>query len=73
MVGYGAVVSLAVTEFIDLLTGFEWRKEPETYQMYDILKGVVWREKMVPTHPCDICKEVRALGDNLELPCKADQ
>lgn len=69
----GAVASLAVTEFIDLLTGFERRKDPETYQMYDILKGVVWREKMTHTHPCNICKEVRALGDNLELPCKADQ
>jgi len=66
----GAVASLAVTEFINLLTGFERRKESETYQMYDILKGVVWREKKTPTHPCNICKEVRALGDNLELPCK---
>lgn len=69
----GVVASLAVTEFIDLLTGFGRRKEPQTYQMYDILKGVIWREKKTPTHPCNTCKEVKALGDNLELPCRMDQ
>ena len=68
----GVVASLAVTEFIDLLTGFERRKEHGTYQIYDILKGVIWREKTTPTHPCNTCSEVRALGDNLQLPCKSD-
>jgi len=65
----GVVASLAITEFIDLLTGFERRKESSTYQVYDILKGVVWREKFSLTTPCTICKEVKALGDNITLPC----
>jgi molybdopterin/thiamine biosynthesis adenylyltransferase len=68
----GTVSSLAVTEFIDLLTGFERQKEPWTYQVYNILKGVVWREKMIATRPCGICKEVKALGDCVELPCRLD-
>lgn len=69
----GVVASLGVTEFIDLLTGFERRKESLTYQVYDILKGVVWREKLNPTTPCTICKEIKALGDNLTLPCTKNQ
>ena len=69
----GVVASLAVTEFIDLLTGFEKRSEPSTYQVYNILKGAVWREKMVPTYPCEVCKEVKALGDCLNLPCRLDR
>jgi hypothetical protein len=41
----GVVASLAVTEFISLLTDFERRKEKWTYQVYDILKGEIRREK----------------------------
>jgi len=69
----GVVTSLAVTEFIDLLTGFEKRREPLTYQVYNILEGVVWREKMISTYPCSVCKEVKALGDGLSLPCRLDR
>jgi len=69
----GVVASLAVTEFIDLLTEFERRKDHATYQVYDILKGVVWREKLSQTTSCTICKEVKALGDNVALPCAKKQ
>jgi molybdopterin/thiamine biosynthesis adenylyltransferase len=69
----GVIASLAVTEFIDLLTDFEKRKEECTYQVYDILKGEVRREKMDYFYPCDICKEVKGAGDDLELPCKIDK
>jgi hypothetical protein len=69
----GVVASLAVTEFLDLLTGFERRKDPLTYQVYDILKGVVWREKLAPTTSCSLCREVKALGDNIALPCTRNQ
>jgi molybdopterin/thiamine biosynthesis adenylyltransferase len=68
----GVVASLAVTEFISLLTDFERRKEKWTYQVYDILKGEIRREKMDYVYPCGICKEVKALGDNLGLPCRTD-
>lgn len=65
----GVVASLAVTEFLNLMTGFERRKGGWTYQVYDILKGEIRREKMDHTHSCNICKEVKSLGDNLVLPC----
>jgi molybdopterin/thiamine biosynthesis adenylyltransferase len=66
----GVISSLATTEFIDLLTGFERRKSEHTYQIYDILRGEIWREKMQVTNPCGVCREVRALGDNEKLPCQ---
>jgi molybdopterin-synthase adenylyltransferase len=65
----GAIASLAVTEFIDLLTCFERRKEPHTYQIYDILKGTVWREKYrQECGSCGICSEIKGIGDNEPLP-----
>lgn len=64
----GVVSSLAVTEFIDLLTCFEKRKDPNTYQVYDILKGAVFRQPFLVNTPCSICAEIKGLGDNLELP-----
>ena len=64
----GVVSSLAVTEFIDLLTAFEKRKDPNTYQIYDILKGEVFRQPFLVNTSCNICAEIKALADNLELP-----
>lgn len=64
----GVVSSLSVTEFIDLLTAFEKRKDPNTYQIYDILKGEVFRQPFLVNTSCNICAEIKALADNLELP-----
>lgn len=64
----GVVSSLAVTEFIDLLTAFEKRKDPNTYQIYDILKGTVYRQLYCREKPCGICNEIRGLGDNEPMP-----
>lgn len=66
----GVVSSLATTEFIDLLTGFERRKSEPTYQVYDILRGEIWREKAQTTSPCGVCRAVKALGDIEGLPCQ---
>ena len=67
----GVVASLAVTEFVNLLTGFERRKQPSTYQVYDVLQGAIWRESMEAPEKCGVCGEVKGLGDNVELPCRA--
>lgn len=64
----GVISSLAVTEFIDLLTAFEKRKDPGTYQIFDILKGVVFRQPYPACRPCGICAEIRGLGDNEPIP-----
>jgi len=64
----GVVSSLAVTEFIDLLTAFEKRKDLGTYQIYDILKGAVFRQPYPLVKPCGVCSEIRGLGDCEPLP-----
>lgn len=69
----GVASSLGVTEFINLLTGFERRKQPSTYQVYDILQGAIWRESMETPEKCGVCDEVKGLGDNVELPCKKEE
>ena len=69
----GVVASLGVTEFLNLLTGFERRRRSSTYQVYDILKGEIWRESMEVTEKCGVCDEVKGLGDNIELPCKKEE
>lgn len=69
----GVVASLGVTEFLNLLTGFERRRRSGTYQVYDILKGEIWRESMEVAERCGVCDEVKGLGDNIELPCKKEE
>ena len=69
----GVIASLAVTEFLNLLTGFEGQKGIMTYQSYRILKGIVQRIEMKPLSDCTLCTEVKALGDNIRLPCRLDK
>ena len=65
----GVIASLAVTAFLSLLTGFESQKDPDTYQVYRVLKGDVRLATMTPTNACTLCKEVKSLGDGVNLPC----
>jgi len=65
----GVIASLAVTAFLSLLTGFESQKDPGTYQVYRVLKGDVRSATMTPTNSCRLCKEVKSLGDAINLPC----
>ncbi len=65
----GVIASLAVTAFLNLLTGFESQKDPDTYQVYRVLKGDVRLATMTPTNSCTLCKEVKSLGDGINLPC----
>jgi len=69
----GVVASLAVSEFLNLLTGFEQQKELSTYQMFRILDGTVRSYELTPATPCNLCREVKALGDNINLPCRLDR
>jgi len=69
----GVVASLAVTAFLNLLTGFESQKDPNTYQVYRVLKGDVRLATMVPIKSCTLCSEVKALGDGVRLPCNMDK
>jgi len=68
----GVIASLAVTAFLSLLTGFESQKDPDTYQVYRVLKGDVRLATMTPTNSCTLCKEVRSLGDGVNLPCNTN-
>lgn len=68
----GVVASLAATEFIRLLTGFATDEEA-AYQLYLPLKGIVRKEKMTPAKKCTLCKEVRAFGDVVDLPCNLNR
>jgi len=68
----GVVASLATTEFIRLVTGFA-TEESASYQLYLPLKGIVRKEKMSPVKKCTLCKEVKALGDGVNLPCNLNR
>lgn len=65
----GVVASLATTEFINLITNCFERPNQKIYHVYDGKKGNVHAVQMIPLQKCKICEEVRALGDNIELPC----
>lgn len=69
----GVIASLAVTAFLNLLSGFESQKDRDTYQVYRVLKGDLRLATMVPLKACTLCKEVKALGDGVKLPCTMDQ
>jgi hypothetical protein len=68
----GVIASLAVTAFLNLLTGFESHKDQDTYQVYRVLKGDVRLASMTPVKACTLCKEVKALGDSVQLPCNIE-
>lgn len=60
----GVVASLAVTEFLQLVTNFARRKGERMYWMYDGLKGVVRRISMGQGLACVTCQRFLGLGDN---------
>ncbi len=65
----GVVSSLAVTEFLHLVSGRLGSRFPRTFQMYDGLKGTVRLISLKPEKACGVCDEVRAMGDLVQLPC----
>lgn len=65
----GVVASCATTEFINLITNCFERPKQKIYYVYDAKKANVRAVQMVPLQKCKMCEEVRALGDNIELPC----
>lgn len=60
----GVVASLAVTEFLQLVTNFARRQEERVYWMYDELKRVVRHISMGQGLACVTCRRFLALGDN---------
>ena len=69
----GVLASLAVTDFIYLVTGcFNVPKE-RTYRVFDGVKGIVKKINMMPTRDCNLCTEIRALGDSIDFPSFSDK
>jgi molybdopterin/thiamine biosynthesis adenylyltransferase len=69
----GVVASLAVTEFIDLLTGLEKQRDPKMYQMYRVLGGDVRLYSKENLTGDKICLDVKGMGDGLDLPCRLNR
>lgn len=65
----GVVASLAVSEFLNLVTGYASRYEP-VYHRYDGMRGVVRAYALKPEEPCQVCTEVLGRGDGLDLPTR---
>lgn len=68
----GTVASLAVTEFLNLVTGFAQR-DTRAYLVYDGMNGLVKTCALLPIGDCQLCAEVKALGDRVPLPCELDK
>jgi len=68
----GTVASLAITEFLNLVTGFAQR-DTRTYLVYDGMNGLVKTCALLSVGDCQLCSEVKALGDRVPLPCKLDK
>ena len=68
----GTVASLAVTEFLNLVTGFAQRGT-RTYLVYDGMNGLVKACALLAVEDCQLCAEVKALGDKVPLPCELDK
>lgn len=60
----GVVASLAVTEFLQLVTNFARCKGERMYWMYDGLKGLVHGISMGQGLTCVTCQRFLGLGDN---------
>lgn len=58
----GVVASLAVTEFLQLVTDFARRQGERVYWLYDGLKGVVRRVSMGRGLACSTCRRFLAVG-----------
>lgn len=70
----GVLASLAVTEFINLVLGCFERNGGPTYQVYDGVRGMVRLVELKAIRNCGgVCEEVRAQGDNVDLPCRLDR
>jgi len=69
----GVVASLAVTEFLHLVSGRVGDRRSRTFQMYDGVKGTVRLISLKPERDCGVCDEVRAMGDLIPLPCLQDR
>lgn len=69
----GVVASLAVTEFLQVISGRLGNRAARTFQMYDGIKGAVRLVSLKPEKACGVCEEVRAMGDLLPLPCLQDR
>jgi molybdopterin-synthase adenylyltransferase len=69
----GVVASLAVTEFLQLVSGRLARNNPRTFQMYDGIKGTTRVVSFTPENNCGVCDEVRGMGDLVPLPCLQDR
>jgi len=65
----GVVASIATTEFLNLITGCLGRPHGKIYHVYDGRKGIVRNVQMRPITGCQLCKDVKALGDSTPLPC----
>ena len=68
----GVVASLAVTRFLWMVTGVS-NLDTEVFHMYDGKQGTVKAIRSSERKECEICSEVRAMGDNIGLPCRADR
>lgn len=68
----GVVASLAVTEFLDLVTGFMGQQRGRGSIEWEVLRGIVWRAEEVqrPACVCDRNGSTFARGDALGLPCR---
>lgn len=69
----GVIASLAVAEFLNLITGYLSNVRERSFQVYDGIKGIVRRVSLTPQRKCGVCDEVRAAGDKFFLPCKLDE
>jgi len=68
----GVVASLAVTEFLRIISG-RWESYVDrTFQVYDGIKGLVKTVSLKREKVCGVCDEVRGMGDLLPLPCLQD-
>lgn len=68
----GVLASLAVSNFIYLVTGCFDAPKMRTYHIFDGVKRIIKRINMMPVRDCNLCSGVRALGDNIELPSFLD-
>lgn len=62
----GVVASLAVSEFLNLATGYA-RRTQRSYLVYDGLRGAV-RPVAMTADCCGVCPDIKAAGDLLRLP-----
>ncbi len=65
----GVVASLAVGEFLNLVTRYAVRPEP-VYHRYDGVRGVIRSYTLRAEQSCSVCAEIRGRGDGVMLPLR---